>query len=93
ALAYALTAGLLSSAVPLLADLLALRHVPAHLFGIFMSINPVLAALVGLAVLDQHLPPAAWLAITVIVTANATALSTTPELPLAEPRQQKTQAS
>ena len=37
-----------SSAVPFLADLLALRRVPARFFGVFMSVNPVLAALVGL---------------------------------------------
>lgn len=76
AVACALTAGVLSSAVPFLADLLALRTVPAHFFGIFMSVNPVLAALVGLVVLDQHLDWASWLAIAVIVTANATAVAT-----------------
>jgi inner membrane transporter RhtA len=73
ALACALTAGLLSSAVPLLADMLALRRVPAHFFGIFMSINPVLAALVGLVVLGERLDLPAWLAIMVIVCANAVA--------------------
>ena len=45
ALACAATAGILSSAVPLLADLLALRRVPAGYFGIFMSVNPVLTRL------------------------------------------------
>ena len=44
---------MLSSAVPFLADLLALRRVPARFFGIFMSVNPVLAALVGLVVLGR----------------------------------------
>src|SRR5437763_418098 len=51
ALACAAAAGILSSAVPLLADLLALRRVPAGYFGIFMSVNPVLAALIGLVIL------------------------------------------
>ncbi|GAA1577396.1 hypothetical protein GCM10009789_33620 [Kribbella sancticallisti] len=68
---YALAAGVLSSAVPFLVDLLALRKVPARFFGIFMSVNPVLAALVGLVVLDQRLDRPAWFAITVIVAANA----------------------
>ncbi|MDX2708280.1 EamA family transporter [Streptomyces sp. PA03-6a] len=76
ALACAVTAGILSSAVPFLSDLLALRRVPAHFFGLFMSVNPVFAALVGLVVLDQHLDPAAWLATFVIVTANAVAVGT-----------------
>ena len=35
-----------------------------------MSVNPVLAALVGLVVLGQSLGWAEWLAITTIVTAN-----------------------
>ena len=58
AAAYALVAGVLSSAVPFLVDLLTLRRVPAQFFGVFMSVNPVLAALVGLVVLDQRLGPA-----------------------------------
>ena len=71
ALACAATAGILSSAVPLLADLLALRRVPAGDFGIFMSVNPVLAALIGLVILRQSLPAEAWLSIAAIVAANA----------------------
>jgi inner membrane transporter RhtA len=71
ALACAAAAGLLSSAVPLLADLLALRRVPAGYFGIFMSVNPVLAALAGLAILGQPLPVGSWLSIAAIVGANA----------------------
>src|SRR6185312_8296968 len=69
----AAAAGILSSAVPLLADLLALRRVPAGNFGIFMSVNPVLAALIGLLILRQSLPAEAWLSIVAIVAANAAA--------------------
>lgn len=72
----ALAAGVLSSAVPFLADLLALRRVPTHFFGVFMSVNPVFAALAGTVVLGQHLEPASWSAIAVIVTANAVAVGT-----------------
>ncbi|TDD26075.1 EamA family transporter [Kribbella turkmenica] len=74
-LGYAVAAGVLSSAVPFLVDLLSLRRVPAQFFGVFMSVNPVLAALVGLLVLDQRLAPLDWLAITAIVTANAVAIA------------------
>jgi inner membrane transporter RhtA len=70
ALGDAAAAGVLASAVPFLADMLALRRVPARLFGVFMSVNPVLAALVGLVVLDQSLGWPEWLAIAAIVTAN-----------------------
>ncbi len=75
ALGCALTAGVLSSAVPFLADLLALRRVPAHFFGVFMSVNPVFAALVGIVVLHQYLDVAAWIAICVIVGANTVAVT------------------
>jgi inner membrane transporter RhtA len=70
AVACAAAAGLLSSAVPFLADLLALRRVPAHFFGIFMSVNPVIAAAIGSAVLGETLAGFDWLAIALIVTAN-----------------------
>ncbi|GAB7028617.1 EamA family transporter [Streptomyces platensis subsp. malvinus] len=70
ALVCALAAGVLSSAVPFVSDLLALRRVPPHFFGVFMSVNPVFAALIGLIVLGQHLDAVSWLAIAVIVTAN-----------------------
>jgi inner membrane transporter RhtA len=77
ALREAAAAGILSSAVPFLADMLALRRVPARLFGVFMSVNPVLAALVGLVVLDQSLGWPEWLAIAAIVTANTVSVLTT----------------
>ncbi|HEY3953943.1 MAG TPA: EamA family transporter [Streptosporangiaceae bacterium] len=71
ALGCAAAAGILSSAVPFRTDLLALRRVPAYSFGIFMSVNPVLAALVGLVLLGQSLPWTAWAAIAAIAGANA----------------------
>jgi inner membrane transporter RhtA len=70
ALACAAAAGALSSAVPFVVDLLALRRIPARFFGLFMSVNPVLAALVGRVVLNQTLGVTAWLAIAAIVAAN-----------------------
>src|SRR5499427_55880 len=74
ALGRAATAGLLCSAVPMIADLLALRRVPAGFFGVFMSVNPVFAALTGLVVLGQQLGLASWLAVAAIVTANVVSL-------------------
>jgi inner membrane transporter RhtA len=49
----------------------ALRRVPARFYAVFMSVNPVFAALTGLVVLGQALGPADWLAIAAIVSANA----------------------
>jgi len=76
ALARAATAGILCSAVPMVADMQALRRVPARFFGVFMSVNPVFAALTGLIVLGQSLGYIDWLAIAAIVTANAVSIST-----------------
>ena len=75
ALGRAATAGILCSAVPMIADLQALRRVPARFFGVFMSVNPVFAALTGLLVLGQSLAPVDWLAIAVIVSVNAVCAS------------------
>ncbi|MFE5036121.1 DMT family transporter [Streptomyces sp. NPDC056683] len=75
ALLCAVTAGVLSSAVPYLADLLTLRRVPPQTFGLFMSVNPVLAALVGWVVLGQGLGVPAWVGIGAVVAANAVSLA------------------
>ncbi|MGY2079383.1 EamA family transporter [Modestobacter sp. SYSU DS0657] len=71
ALGCAVTAGLLASAVPLVVDVAALRRVPTSAYGLFMSVHPVLAALVGLVVLGEALRWDAWLGIATIVGANA----------------------
>jgi inner membrane transporter RhtA len=71
ALGRAATAGVACSAVPMVADMRALRLVPTRFFGVFMSVNPVFAALIGVAVLGQSLEFADWIAITAVVTANA----------------------
>ncbi|MEU8574518.1 EamA family transporter [Streptomyces asoensis] len=70
AVGCAVAAGVLSSAVPYLADLLTLRYVPAAAFGLFMSVNPVLAALVGRFGLGQHLGLVDWAAVGAVVGAN-----------------------
>jgi inner membrane transporter RhtA len=76
ALAYAVTAGLLSSVVVYAADLMTLRWVPQHFFGVFMSLQPVLAALAGLTLLRQQLTLHEWLGITIIAVTNAVVVAT-----------------
>jgi inner membrane transporter RhtA len=76
AVLYAVAAGVLSSVVPYAADLVALRRVPAHFFGVFMSIHPVLAALAGAAILGQVPKPHEWAGVAIVVTANAVAVTT-----------------
>jgi inner membrane transporter RhtA len=82
ALACGATAGVLASVVPFVADVLALRRVPTHFFGIFMSVNPVFAAAIGAAVLAEALGAFEWIAIGLIVAANVgVVLTTRPRIP------------
>ena len=82
ALACGATAGVLASVVPFVADVLALRRVPTHFFGIFMSVNPVFAAAIGAAVLAESLGTLEWIAIGLIVAANVgVVLTTRPGIP------------
>ncbi|GEB54755.1 EamA family transporter [Streptomyces gardneri] len=75
-LGYAVAAGVLASAVPYLVDLFTLRHVPAAAFGLFMSVNPVLAALVGWIGLGQGLGWTEGAAIGAVVGANVLSILT-----------------
>ena len=67
----AVGAGILASVLPYVADLIALRRVPANLFGVLMSINPVFAAIIGAVALHQDLTVGQWAGIGLIVLANA----------------------
>ncbi|MEO5833330.1 MAG: EamA family transporter [Nakamurella sp.] len=70
ALWCAITVGVLSSVIPQIVDLVALRRLPAAVFGILMSAHPVFAALVGLIGLGQHLAGGQWTGIAAIIGAN-----------------------
>ncbi|MGC7098275.1 EamA family transporter [Amycolatopsis lurida] len=69
-LALSVACGLMSSIVPYVADLLALRRVHTSVFGTFTSINPVWAALAGWLVLHQALEASEWIGIVLIVVSN-----------------------
>jgi inner membrane transporter RhtA len=69
--------GLLSSVIPYWLELEALRRIPARLFGVWMSVQPAVAALIGLAVLRQRLSPAEWAGIACVVAASAGAAGLT----------------
>lgn len=74
ALGFAVVAGIMCSVIPYVADMVTLRWVPAQLFGTFMSINPVLAALSGILILGQQLDLLQWVGILLIAAANAVAV-------------------
>lgn len=63
--------GLLSSVIPYRLELETLRRVPARVFGIWMSLEPAVAALAGLVILGEVLAPREWLAVGCVVVACA----------------------
>jgi len=68
--------GLLSSVIPYWLELEALRRIPARLFGVWMSVQPAVAALIGLALLGQHLSLPDWAGVCCVVAASAGAART-----------------
>ena len=74
-LAVGLAVALLSSAIPYSLELEALRRLPKGTFGVLMSLEPAVAALVGLVALGQGLSANEVVAIALVVAASAGALS------------------
>jgi inner membrane transporter RhtA len=75
-LAIGLAVAVLSSAIPYSLELEALRRLPKGTFGVLMSLEPAVAALVGLVVLGQDLSAVEVIAIGCVVSASAGALGT-----------------
>lgn len=61
----------MSSVIPYSLELLALRRVTPRAFGVMMSLDPALATAAGFAVLGQHLDGREWVALVLVVGANA----------------------
>jgi inner membrane transporter RhtA len=70
-LAVGACVAILSSAIPYTLELEALRHLPAGVFGVMMSIEPAMAALAGFIVLDEGLATRELVAILLVVAASA----------------------
>jgi inner membrane transporter RhtA len=75
-LAIGLGVAVLSSAVPYSLELEALRRIRTETFGVLMSLEPAVAALVGLVALGQELSATEVVAIALVVAASAGALGT-----------------
>ncbi|MEP6851453.1 MAG: EamA family transporter [bacterium] len=69
-LALGLLVGVVSSALPYSFDLLALRRLPTAVFGVLTSLNPAAAALAGLIVLGQAVPPRELIGIAAVIVAG-----------------------
>ncbi len=71
---------LFSAAIPLLFEFLALRSMPARKYGVLVSIEPVLATVVGAVLLADRIDLRAWIAIVLISLASVgVALLSKPE--------------
>jgi threonine/homoserine efflux transporter RhtA len=68
----------MSSVIPYSLELEALRSMSARVFGILMSLEPAVAALVGLALLGEVLSLRQWIAIVFVVVACAGATVASP---------------
>lgn len=70
---------LLSTTVPFLLEFAVLRRMPERTFGILVSVEPAVAALIGLVVLHQSLDGMAWAAIVLIVCAGVVTATEVPD--------------
>jgi inner membrane transporter RhtA len=75
-LAVGAAVALLSSVIPYSLETESLRRMPRHVFGVLMSLEPAIAALAGLIVLDQHLGERDLVAIAFVIVASIGATRT-----------------
>jgi inner membrane transporter RhtA len=82
-LALGLAVGLLGSVIPYSFELTALRRIPPRVFSILMSLEPAVAALAAMILLEEFLSWVQWLAMACVVMASigATRTSTTLDQP------------
>ena len=69
------TIAVLSSVLPYSLELIALRRLAAHVFGILLSLEPAVAAVAGLFVLGQRLNPSQLLGMACVVAASGLVMS------------------
>jgi inner membrane transporter RhtA len=70
-LALGVGVALLSSIVPYLLDIYALKRLPRRVFGVLMSASPAVSAIAGWLILGETLSPGQWAGIAAITTACA----------------------
>ena len=70
-LLYGVGVAAISSAIPISLEMVALKRLPREAFGIMSSMEPAVAALLGMLVLDEHLSGLQWLAIAMTMLAAA----------------------
>lgn len=79
-LAQGLGVAMLSSVLPYSLEMSALRHLPFHVFGVLLSLEPAVAACLGFLLLGESLSPRMIAAISmVVVAAVGVALTKAPQ--------------
>jgi inner membrane transporter RhtA len=69
-LALGVGVGILSSAIPYSVELMAMERVPPTVFGVLLSLQPFMAALMGLVVLGQHVSALEAAGLALVMTAS-----------------------
>jgi inner membrane transporter RhtA len=72
ALPLGVAVAVLSSALPYSVEMVALKKMSTHTFGILMSLEPAVAALIGFVFLKEHLTLVQWTALGCIIAASLT---------------------
>lgn len=69
-LALGFAVGLLSAAIPFSLEFEAMRRLPSNVFGVMMSLEPAVAAVIGFVILGQGVKPLQAGAIALVITAS-----------------------
>ncbi|WP_421993447.1 EamA family transporter [Roseococcus sp.] len=72
-----LAVALVSSAIPYTFEMFAIRSIPANVFGVLLSLEPVVGAIAGRALLGEVLTSLQWLAIILVMMASVGVVITT----------------
>jgi inner membrane transporter RhtA len=84
-LAGGLVVALMSSLIPYSLELIALRRLTPAAFGLLMCLQPAVATIAGVIVLDEEVTPVLLVALVMVVTASAGSTLASRRPPLAEP--------
>ena len=79
-----LVVALLASVIPYSFELIALRTLSSSVFGVLMSLEPGLAAIIGWIGLGQQLHALQWLALAAVIAASVGATRSRPAPPVAQ---------
>jgi len=83
-LLFGLGVAIVSSAIPMWLEMMALKRLPKEAFGILISMEPAVAALLAMGLLAEHLTVLQWAAIgcTVIASVGSTVTAKPTQMPI-----------